>query len=172
MGTRGTLAVRIDGITKGSYNHWDSYPGWLGNRVLEFLKSETFDLEDVRHKARRLQQVPDRDPTPAEIEWLKPYTDLGVSGGSTSDWYCLLRETQGNLDAILTAGFYYPSEVGDYDYGYIEWSYVVDLDAQVLEIYDGSRKVREYAFDHLPGPFPTDSDAMPPSTAAKRKEAA
>lgn len=153
MSTRGTLAVKIDGETKGSYNHSDSYPTWLGNRVLEFLRDA--DLDEVRRKARALVPVPDREPNMEEVARLKPYIDLGVSTRSTKEWYCVLRGTQGDLAKILDAGLYEPFPVGDDEY-----SYVVDLDAERLAIYRHDEKIVDLPFAELPEEF-TDEDAKP-----------
>lgn len=147
MSTRGTIAVKIDGEVKGSYNHSDSYPTWLGNQVLEFCRG--MDLEQTRAQARALAPVDDdRLPTKAEIKRLAPYTDLGVSTGSVNEWYCLLRGTQGDLAKILEAGFYEPHPVG-----VNVWSYVVDLDGEELVIYEGEQEVARYPFAHLPAEF-------------------
>lgn len=150
MSTRGTIAVKIDGETKGSYNHSDSYPTWLGNRVLEFLKDA--DLDELRTKARALVKVPDRAPTAEEVERLKPYTDLGVSTGSTQEWYCVLRGTQGELGKILDAGIYEPFPVGAE-----EWSYVVDLDDEKLVVHEGTPQVVSFPLAELPTMFLDDS---------------
>jgi hypothetical protein len=146
MSTRGTVAVKIDGKIKSSYNHSDSYPSWLGNRVLEFLKDA--DLHEVRRQARALEPVPDREPSIEEVKRLKPYIDLGVSTGSTKEWYCVLRGTQGDLAKILDAGFYEPFPVGAE-----EWSYVVDLDAERLTIFDFDTQVADIPFAELPEEF-------------------
>ena len=35
MGTRGLYGFRKNGIDKLTYNHLDSYPDWLGKKVVE-----------------------------------------------------------------------------------------------------------------------------------------
>lgn len=160
MSTRGTLAVRIDGVTKGSYNHSDSYPTWLGNRVLEYLaalKAEEGGMDKARTQARLLREVPKRKPTPAEIKRLAPYTDLGVSEGSTQDWYCLLRLAQGDLALVLESGYYYPMGVGEE-----EWSYVIDFDAEALEVFEYDTRIATIPFDSLPVSFK--DDMLTPAT--------
>jgi hypothetical protein len=152
MSTRGTIAVKIGGVTKGSYNHSDSYPDWLGNRVLEYIAAiKVAGMDEARRQARLLKKVPSRKPTALEIEKLAPYTDLGVSEGTTQDWYCLLRLTQGNLKLILEAGYYYPCGVGEE-----EWSYVVDFDTDTLAVYEGNVMIAIIPFDRLPDRFMDD----------------
>lgn len=36
---------------------------------------------------------------------LESYTNLEVSGQTTSDWYCLLRECQGSSKRVLDSGY-------------------------------------------------------------------
>lgn len=157
MGTRGTIAFKINGEVKGSYNHWDSYPSELGNVMLTFLRTGgTSDLS--RSQAEALEAVTQkRKPTPEEVERLAPFTDTGVSTGSTNEWYCLLRKTQFHPELILQAGLYEPYPVGEEEY-----SYVVDYDGNKLDVWDGNELVAQYAFDNLPKAF-TD-DALPAST--------
>lgn len=144
MGTRGAIAVRVGGVEKAAYNHFDSYPSELGENTLKFARE--MDREAARALAEKLQMAPqDRIATPEEVEHLKPWTDLSVSGGTVEDWYCLLRNTQGDLAATLKAGFYYPGGVGQ-----DEWSYVIDFDAGVFEVWEGGQKEAKFPLDSLP----------------------
>lgn len=149
MGTRGTMAFRLDGELKSSYNHWDSYPTGLGNEMLEFLRATANNRDDVLASIRDLTAVdPEIEPTPEQIDRLSRFADLNVSSRQLTEWYVLLRGTQGNPLKTLMAGFYEPFPVG-----YEEWSYVADFDDNVLEVWDGGEKVRTYAFDQLPTNF-------------------
>ncbi len=51
MGTRGVIIFRKDGIEKGVYNHWDSYPSGLGEDVVNMIKDvdgdKVFDLMEA-----------------------------------------------------------------------------------------------------------------------------
>lgn len=38
MGTRGLYGFHKNGIDKLTYNHLDSYPDWLGKKIVEFCK--------------------------------------------------------------------------------------------------------------------------------------
>lgn len=148
MGTRGTIAVRVNGETKGAYNHSDSYYSWLGEEMLTFAKTlkDPGVRADYKSLAEQLTPIPDADPTPEQIAQLAPFTDLSVSSRSTSDWYCLLREAQGNMALTLKAGLYEPFPVGDEEY-----SYVIDFDADTFETYEGDRKTGTFPLDDLPG---------------------
>lgn len=100
MGTRGAFGVIIGEQEKIAYNQYDSYPEGKGVEVLRWLRDA--DLEVVRVLAEKAKVVDeDSRPTPEDVEALKPYTNLGVSEQSTEDWYCLVRETQGDLGEIF-----------------------------------------------------------------------
>lgn len=149
MGTRGTLTFVIDNQEKTSYNHSDSYPEGLGLDVLAWLRFAASDVANLRERVAALRVVDSNSSaTPEDIERLMPYADLRVSSRDPSEWYVLLRQTQGNPGAILDAGV---MEDGS-RYGGVEWAYVVDLDAEALRVYEGDRETLagEWAFDSLP----------------------
>lgn len=147
MGTRGTMAVRVDGVTKSCYNHWDSYYSGLGEDILKIAKTLTGpNKEAVKDMARNLQPVPEgSEPTPEQIIALAEWTDLGVSSRSTSDWYCLLRGTQGQLLETLKAGYYEPFPLCEEEY-----SYLIDFDADEFVVWAGDRKTATFKLDALP----------------------
>lgn len=48
MSTRGYIGIRKNGIDKGGYNHFDSYPQGLGEELILFLSGKTFEeLENL-----------------------------------------------------------------------------------------------------------------------------
>lgn len=47
MGTRGYIGIRMNEQDKGGFNHYDSYPSYLGKRLLEFLKDKP--KEELKH---------------------------------------------------------------------------------------------------------------------------
>lgn len=136
MSTRGAICFVIDGTEKITYNHSDSYPDWLGVRFLKWLKDA--DLEQVAQQVRDLRVVNDDiKPTAEDIDRLAPFTNLGVSSSSTDEWYCLLRETQGDLVAILNAGYIEDGSQFPLDSLFCEWAYCLDLDRAAFEVYKG-----------------------------------
>ena len=46
MSTRGLYGIRKNGVDKCTYNHSDSYPSWLGRKVLEFCANNTIENLD------------------------------------------------------------------------------------------------------------------------------
>lgn len=147
MGTNGTLSFVIDGETKSQYVHNDSFPDTLGVAVLKWLKKAHAD-EATYEAVRALKVVPTDAPEPtfAEQQRLRPYADLGVSHRSLTDWYCLLRQCQGDPAATLESGFIY----GD---GHVSgfYTYTVDFDAKTFTAAEGSGEVLgRWPFTDLP----------------------
>lgn len=142
MGTRGAFGVFSDGELKLTYNHYDSYPTGLGNSIAKQIDSMMTRQSQATLKALALAlHVVKRDgpkPTKAQIKKLKPWTDLGVSEQSTSDWYCLTRNLQGDLKAILEdAGVIVDGSDFPADSLFCEWAYVFNIDTMELEVYRG-----------------------------------
>lgn len=144
MGTRGALTFVVDGVEKTGYNHFDSYPSGLGKNVLEWLRHPAWDIDVARGAVRKLRMVSEDDePTAAERAQYAVHADPGVSTGR--DWYSLLRETQGNPRAILGAGVMIDSKSFPLDSLFCEWVYVVDLDNETFEIYQGFQQSKPNA---------------------------
>ena len=107
MSTRGAFGVLIDGVTKVTYNHSDSYPECLGRDLADQVGNllNERDVEEVKELARNLRMVEeDEKPTSKDKELLKEFTNLGVGDQSDEDWYCLTRDLQGQLDELLKVG--------------------------------------------------------------------
>ena len=145
MGTRGTTGFIVNEELKASYNHFDSYPSGLGVATLEFLR--TYLAEDpvgeLRRQAMRLQVVDEETkPTPEQVKYLSDggFANLSVGEQSETDWYCLLRETQGDWSAILDAGYMLDGRNFPLDSLFCEWAYVINLDTETLEVYEGFQK--------------------------------
>lgn len=143
MGTRGALGVRLGGHDKIAYNHFDSYPDALGHDTIKALTVLLADRPTFEQAVKDLQPVPkDAEgnaikPTPEQIEKLKQYADTGVSNQSLTDWYCLLRQAQGDLQKTVCAGFYEDSNDFMKDSLFCEYAYIANLDDHVLECYVG-----------------------------------
>lgn len=145
MGTRGAFGVIIGEKEKLAYNHFDSYPDGKGIEVLRWLRNviEDDNLDVVRKLAEEARVVGDETPpTDEDKARLKGSTDLSVAGQSEDDWYCLLRGIQGDLQAMLESGYIY--DAGDFplDSLFCEWGYIVDLDRNVFEVYQGFQAAR------------------------------
>jgi len=131
MSTRGAYGYRIDGKDKIGYNHFDSYPAYLGIKIMEFIK-ETPD-DKLKEFAKNLRLVNNDIPiTTKDIQEYNKYCNLEVNDGDLS-WYSLLREAQGDLSAPAT------EDSADFleDSLFCEWAYIVNIDTGKLEIYRG-----------------------------------
>lgn len=140
MGTRGVWGFVIDGQEKLAYNHFDSYPSGLGNDLLKMLDKMEIDKDGLVAKARALRVVGENEkPTPEDVEKCKAAgtVDLGVSHQSLDDWYCLLRNAQGDLAKTLEVGIMEDGSAFPSDSLFCEWGYVFDLDNGKLEVYRG-----------------------------------
>lgn len=140
MGTRGAAGFVLDGKEYVSYNQYDSYPSGLGADVLEFAKQiAEVGVERAKEAVENVRLVNASDtPTPEEQEKFADIWDPTVSSGS--DWYSLLRNGQGRLDILLAAGVM--TDDADFlnDSLFCEYAYLINLDTETLEYYEGFQK--------------------------------
>jgi hypothetical protein len=143
MGTRGTYGFRYRQTDKLTYCHYDSYPSWLGARVLEFVRQTS--SKEMRNIFPRLILVDDADPNGRPSLKLqkkyRKYLDGKVASGSKEDWYCLLRNAQGDLFAYKR-GLRHMLDCGEFikDSLSCEYGYVINLDTDALEFWVGWQK--------------------------------
>ena len=142
MGTRGVYGFRINGQDKVMYNQYDSYPECLGAAVAEFV--QRIPVEDLKRIAQGLTLVSQEDrPTQEQVEICREWgtINLAVAGQSEDDWYCLLRDAQGDLD-LWEQGlpFILGGQDSLSDSLSCEWAYIINLDDEVLEVYRGFNK--------------------------------
>lgn len=149
MGTRHLIAVAVDGEYKiAQCGQWDGYPEGQGVDVLKFL-SESKNIELLREKLKRVRfldfggqdkdfieayeknspiYVGDPDPrTEEQRHWFDTYIDRGLgakilnSVAYSEDDEILLKNSIGFAGDSL----------------FCEYAYVIDLDANTLEVYNG-----------------------------------
>lgn len=155
MGTRGFYGFKKDGEYKVTYNHFDSYPdGGLGEDVVRFCEStSTGEMKKIFDEIEMIGQ--NIDPTEEQIKNCVPWTDLSVSNQSTSDWYCLLRKAQGDLEAYKNGLKYMKDDswaLTEKD-TWLEYGYVINLDDDTLDFYTymGSEPDLKIPFERLDG---------------------
>jgi hypothetical protein len=145
MGTRGATGFLADGKWYVTYNHFDSYPEYLGMRVLEFCK-QVKDWEALRENVKSLTLVNEHEkPTDEQMqEYANYYSNPNVDDHPVKDWYWLFHSLQGE-------GILYAVEKGDVkhmidDHTFLanslfcEWAYIIDLDKMKLRVYKGFQK--------------------------------
>lgn len=137
MGTRGCYGFRKNGIDKLTYNHFDSYPDCLGYDVVQFCKETS--IEEMNKIFDRIILVEeDSKPTVEQIAECMKYYNGDVSTRTPEDWYCLLREAQGDLN-VYKNGLKYMIDNHDFikDSLFCEYAYIINLDTNDLEFWVG-----------------------------------
>lgn len=143
MGTRGCYGFYKNGITKATYNHFDSYPSVLGESILDFVGNTSLkNMNNIFDKIELVRE--DSIPTIEQIENCQDFTDLSVSSQNIINFYCLLRKAQGDLNAYKT-DLKYMIDSKEFlgNSLFCEYAYIINLDKNVLEFYKGFNKVSQ-----------------------------
>lgn len=158
MGTRGLYGFRKNGIDKTTYNHFDSYPDWLGEKMVKFCRETSVqEMNDIFDRIIMVEEY--SKPTKEQIAECIKYYDDSVSTQSPNDWYCLLRDAQGDLD-VYKDGLKYMMEYGDFIKNslFCEYAYIINLDTNCLEFWVGFQKEpysgNRYGIDSDNGYYP------------------
>ncbi len=134
MGTRGAWGFIVNGKTKAAYNHWDSYPDGLGETVLNFIGTNT--IESLTEIANRIQLVDsDNKPSQELQDQYHKFFDGSVSNQTPDEWYCLLRNTQGEPSVYESAEVVHMIDSADFlkDDLFCEHYYLINLDTGMLD---------------------------------------
>jgi hypothetical protein len=144
MSTRGLVGVVSDGKLFTTYNHFDSYPDGLGQKVVEFTDNlfQNIEVDKLREQFSKVKVVAgDSAPSEEDKKFYAKGADLSVSNQSLNDWYCLLRGFQGvnTFEAVLKGKLKHILDASDFakDSLFCEWGYILDLDKCNLEVYKG-----------------------------------
>lgn len=146
MSTRGLVALKADGVTKTSYNHSDSYPSWLGVRVVEQVETlfATYTVDELKQKVAKLRMVKESGK-PSAADRTK-YAKYAQSVSTGSDWYATLRSLQGDVIGMLDEGIMVDgSNSGDWQY-----CYLIDLDAMELVVTTSGDESVRFPFSDIP----------------------
>lgn len=146
IGTHGVYGFHRDDISKITYNHYDSYPEHLGKNIIDFCLEATIDeMNKIFDQIVMVQDTenPQDQPTPEQIKECMKYFDGNVSTGQPTEWYALLRNSQGDLNAYKR-GLRYMIDSSDFikDSLFCEWGYIINLSTNMLEVYKGFQKSR------------------------------
>jgi hypothetical protein len=140
MGTRGAIGFRVNNEDKVQYNHFDSYPSYLGLEILNYIQGT--NLHALKATAERIILVEQEEsPTSEQIKECEAWTDSDISDNSVTDWYCLLSDVQGGLNAF-SEGLQYMMDYSGFlnNSLFCEYAYIINVDEQVLEYYCGFNK--------------------------------
>lgn len=149
MGTRNLTMVISNGETKvAQYGQWDGYPSGNGVVVLDFLS--TNNLDDFKKKLSKVKFM--NGSKEKEInKWLKSIgCENGWMDGDQSILYhqkypYLTRDNGAKILGMIMNGEedeIWITDSTDFasDSLFCEWAYLVDLDKNVLEVYEGFNK--------------------------------
>lgn len=153
MSTRGLWGFRKNGRDMLTYNHSDSDPSWLGKHICQFVSDLTD--EELGKFPDMLEPVDEDKPAAAEHTRLCKelgVADFDVASRKETDYYCLLRKTQGNLPFYeglvknppeCLKGNKLPFIISNsfiQDSLYCEYAYIINLDEKRLEFWKGFQK--------------------------------
>jgi hypothetical protein len=145
MGTRGVYGFEMEGKKKVAYKHYDSYPEGLGAEIIKQIKQlDWTQIDQYKQNIGRIKMVTQvKKPGPRLIKRYIRFADIYVSKQSLEDWYCLLRNLQGNILVYLTGEVEHmldskwefkkpkPGEFGTW----VEYGYVINFDDYTLDFY-------------------------------------
>lgn len=130
MGTRHLIAVYQDGQPRiAQYGQWDGYPSGQGKDVLAFLHDESavHMLRTYRLKGCRFLSQDEIDTLNKERNPIESRPQLSRNMGAD---ILRLAATVDSLALVNSIDFAADSL-------FCEWAYVIDFDANVLEVYKG-----------------------------------
>lgn len=141
MGTRHLIAVQLDGEYKvAQYGQWDGYLEYQGKNVLNFLREMDRPKFETALRKCSFMTEQDFDDLDKEIEkkraynfaydWTQEYPHLSRS--MSSEILNKIQESEG-LKLKNSISFAVDSL-------FCEWAYVIDLDKNTFEIYEGFNK--------------------------------
>jgi len=129
------------------YGQWDGYPSGNGFVILDFLRTQ-FNREKFLEGLAKCKLVTNEDMKDL-------YEELGIK---SKDGFILIedvdkfKKAHPSLDRDMgakilefiqmqkTEWFHYPQQDFGLDSLFCEWAYVIDLDNDILEVYEGFNK--------------------------------
>jgi hypothetical protein len=160
MGTRHLIAVKLGGEPKiAQYGQWDGYPSGQGFTVLEFLrKYDRPKFENRLITTRFANEIDNQNMDSffkmigANDGWMTEQQSIKFK----EEYPFASRDVGGNILQLV-----YDSELEEVilndnmdfleDTTFCEWAYIIDLDANTLEVYDGeTTPAKTYCLTELP----------------------
>jgi hypothetical protein len=139
MGTRHLIAVQLDGQYRiAQYGQWDGNPSGQGEIVLNFLEEWRRPEFEAKLRAASFMTEEEMEALSARIE------REGLEIGWSERWPELSRDAGAEILEMVQhadAGIKLLDEIGfATDSLFCEWAYVIDLDAETLEVFKGFQK--------------------------------
>ena len=147
MGTRGGWGFVLDQEERSTYVHSDAYPSHLGLIVLGFARQRVdrdrdFDL--LRDQVTHLRMV---EPTDAIDEHDRAAWSEMSKSDTADDWYELLHDLQEDPARTMELGIMVVSSSGAVRE---DFTYLIDLDAEVFRVFKWSDEVAVWPLKNLP----------------------
>lgn len=138
MSTSGVYGFIKNGVEKIGYNHCDSYLYDLGIKIVKFINETTKEeMEEIFQKIILVDN--NTEATDEQIKkcekWFQP-----MQSREKSNWYNLLRLTQGNLHLYKEGELEY---MFNGENMYAEYKYIINLDNNEFQIYETDFETEE-----------------------------
>lgn len=122
MSTRSLLAIQSDEkYVVAQYQHYDGYPDYMGVNILDWLKSNN-NLEHLKSSLSKITLMAKKSN--------KDYEDDSICFESGADLLSTIIESKEPVKLLDSIEF-------TADSLFCEWAYVIDLDKNTFEIYQG-----------------------------------
>ena len=143
MSANGAFGFYKNGVTKVTYNHSDSYPTGLGDKIVKFcIDTNIKDMNDIFDRIILINEC--EPPTPRKLYAANKLNlvDLTVGDNEIKDFYCLFHGVHGNLQIYQNPEMKWMGDNSSFlECGlFCEWAYIINLDTNILEIYKGGVK--------------------------------
>lgn len=174
MGTRHLVCVVEGGDYKvAQYGQWDGYPEGQGSAVLDFL-AEPGSLEKLRSVMPRVRFL---DPEGADRAFLEEYDKNAPEWSNDPDnrtdeqkrWFDTFMTRDLGAKILTSLANAEDAEIllkNNINFAgeslFCEWAYVVDLDANIFEVYKGFNKDKLDSGERFSHLRPDDQDGYEP----------
>ena len=141
MGTRGIYGFKKNNEYKVTYSHCDSYPSWLGKKIVEYIKSHS--IEEMNEVYERIILIEEdfkiESLSKEQIEKYKRI--LNKDELIEEDMYYLLCHNKLNLRKydnkeidLMVDSFDFIQDI------FCIWGYIINLDENILEIWGENKE--------------------------------
>ena len=169
MGTRNlTMVIKGEKPVVAQYGQWDGYPGGQGITALKFLRSKSFNkfkkkLDLIRFATK--EDIAEVEEFMKSIGVNDGWMNMDQSGKYHEKYPFLTRDhgakilqlIQDNNDPVfLTDSTNFAN-----DSLFCEWAYVIDLDKNTFEVYEGFNKKPLEEGERFYGEKKVDTDYFP-----------
>jgi hypothetical protein len=150
MGTRNLTVLVSEGEIKiAQYGQWDGYPDYMGINILKFLRE--FDVEIMKKQVKNVIFVDENKQKEIDLYLKEIGSTNGYLNNEQSDLfnekYKFLNRSIGSdiLEMVYDEEYNKPMLLNNSitfsgDSLFCEWAYVIDLDKNLFEVYEGFNK--------------------------------